>query len=327
MEVQSGKLDKIKQSQMNRYPLHKYKHMKWSNIISLAFLISGFSSLYAQETWDVPEERKSRLSPFEFNDSIQQQGFIHYSVNCASCHGIPGQGNFERLDPLPGDPATAEFQMNSDGEMFHKVSEGRGLMPSFKNVLSAQEIWEVVGYLRTFNPDYVQEVRPTAERSAFGGTVELFVAHLTDQNKIQVMAQGTRNGETQPIEAAEVALRVKRYFGDMMLDETRFTNQQGIVEFDAPQDLPGDELGNLGLTAQLVNQDMFGISQVDTTLAVGKAFVPVSLRRDRAMWNTVSMAPIWLILTFSIAVISAWSVIFYILFQLKKIFDIGNSNE
>jgi uncharacterized membrane protein len=118
--------------------------------------------------------------------------------------------------------------MNTDGDMYYKVSEGRGLMPSFKNVLSPQEIWEVVGYLRTFNPNYVQEVRPTAELSAYGGTVELFVTHMADQNKIQVMAQGTRNGETQPLEAAEVALRVKRYFGDLMVDETRFTNRRAL---------------------------------------------------------------------------------------------------
>jgi len=312
---------------MNSYPLHIQAPMRWPITLFLVFLALTFSSLRAQEAWDVPEERKDRLSPFEFNDSIHQQGAIHYSVNCASCHGTPGQGNFERLDPLPADPATAGFQENTDGEMYHKVSEGRGLMPSFKNVLSPDEIWEVIGYLRTFNPDYVQEVRPTAELSAYGGTVELLMAYLADEHKIQVLAQGTRNGETQPIEAAEVALRVKRYFGDMMLDETRFTNQQGLVEFDAPQDLPGDELGHLDLSVQLVNQEMFGVSQADTTLAVGKAFVPVSLTRERAMWNVVQKAPIWLLITYSLSVLIAWGIIFYILFQLKKIFDIGAELE
>jgi hypothetical protein len=312
---------------MDRYPLHKYKCPKRSVTLFLALLAFCFSSLRAQESWDVPEERKGRLSPFEFSDSIQQQGFIHYSANCASCHGTPGQGNFELLDPLPADPASVGFQENTDGEMFYKVSEGRGLMPSFKNVLSAQEIWEVIGYLRTFNTDYVQQVRPTSEQAAYGGAVELLMAYLADENKIQVVAQGTRNGQTQPIEAAEVALQVKRYFGDMMMDETRFTNQQGIVEFDAPQDIPGDENGNLALIAQLVNQDMFGVSQIDTTLAVGLAFQPVSLTRERAMWNVVQKAPIWLLLTYTLSVLIAWGIIFYILFQLKKIFDIGAELE
>ncbi len=312
---------------MNRYPLLQHAPMRWSVTLLIGFLVLNYGSLIAQETWDVPEERASRLSPFEFTDSIHRQGAIHYSVNCASCHGTPGQGNFERLDPLPADPATAGFQENTDGEMYYKVSEGRGLMPSFKNVLSAEEIWEVVGYLRTFNPDYVQEVRPTAELSAYGGTVELLMAYLADEQKIQVVALGTRNGETQPIEAAEVALRVKRYFGDMMLDETRFTNQQGMVEFDAPQDLPGDENGNLGLSAQLVNQEMFGVSQADTTLAAGKSFIPISLTRERAMWNVVQKAPIWLLLAYSLSVLIAWGIIFYILFQLKKIFDIGAELE
>lgn len=312
---------------MNSYSQIKYSPGGWYVTLFLAFITFTFSDLRAQETWEIPEERKGRLSPFEFSDSVQQQGFMLYSVNCASCHGTPGQGNFEQLDPLPADPATAVFQENTDGEIFYKVNEGRGLMPSFKNVLSAQEIWEVIGYLRTFNPDYVQQVMPTAELSAYGGTVELLMAYLADEHKIQIMAQGTRNGQTQPLEAAEVALRVKRYFGDMMLDETRFTNQQGIVVFDAPRDLPGDANGNLGLTAQLVNQEMFGISQVDTTLAVGQSFVPLSLTRERAMWNVVQKAPVWLLLAYSLSVLIAWGIIFYILFQLKKIFDIGAELE
>lgn len=301
--------------------------MRWSLALFMAILSISFSNLKAQDTWEVPEERKARLSPFEFNDSIQQQGSVNYSVNCASCHGTPGQGNFERLDPLPGDPASEKFQLNSDGEIFYKVSEGRGLMPSFKNVLTAHQIWEVIAYLRSYNADYVQEVMPTAEQAAYGGTVELSMAFVDDEKKIRVVAMGTRNGETQPIEAAEVALSVQRYFGDMVLDETRFTNREGIAEFDAPLDLPGDEKGNLGLMAQLVNQEMFGVSRVDTTLAVGKSFEPVSLTRDRAMWNVVQKAPVWLLAVYSLSVLIAWGIIFFILFQLKKIYDIGTELE
>lgn len=99
------------------------------------------------------------------------------------------------------------------------------------------------------------------------------------------------------------------------------------MEFDAPQELPGDESGHLELTAHLVNQEMFGITQVDTTLAVGQAFVPVSLTRDRAMWNVVQKAPIWLLLAYTLSVLIAWGIIFYILFQIKKIFDIGAELE
>jgi hypothetical protein len=45
------------------------------------------------------------------------------------------------------------------------------------------------------------------------------------------------------------------------------------------------------------------------------------------MWNRVSKAPIWVILTFSGGLILVWSFIFVVLFKLRDIFIIGESMD
>lgn len=295
-------------------------------LIIFLLLTTGFCiHLLAKSEWIVPQERKGRLSPFEFSDESRTKGLNHYNLNCASCHGQPGAANYQNLVPPPGDPASADFQMNLDGEIFYKVMEGRDQMPSFKSVLTQDEIWEIISYIRSYNSDYVHAFMPTAEKSAYGGIVSITLTHLKDAGKIEAKVTGAKNGVIENIAGAEVVLRVKRTFGSLMVSEPQETNQNGIAVFNEPSDLPGNKEGLLELTAQLTNQDAYGITRADTALAVGKPFEAVSLTAERAMWNTVRKAPIWLLITFSMAVVLAWGTIFYILHQLKKITDIGKN--
>jgi hypothetical protein len=301
--------------------------MRKQYYISLLLLIGIQCILTAQEEWVVPQERKVRLSPFEFSEASKASGLSIYNTNCVSCHGQPGKGNFQKLVPPPGDPASSGFQENLDGEMFYKVMEGRGQMPSFKAVLAQDEIWEIISYLRSFNNEYVHAFMPSSEKSAFGGVISITLSHLLQQDKIEVKVTGIKNGIVEPIAGADVVMRVKRYFGNLAIGEPITTNENGIALFDEPATIPGDTIGNLKLSLQLADQEMYGVSKVDTTLAVGKPNVTVSLTKERAMWNTLRMAPIWLLLTYSLAVLIAWATIFYILHQLKKITVIGKEHE
>lgn len=87
--------------------------------------------------------------------------------------------------------------------------------------------------------------------------------------------------------------------------------------------MPADTLGNLYLIARLSDQEAFGQIESKITLQTNKANTAPSLRAERAMWNTMAMAPLWLLFTYAIGVLAAWGTIFYILLQLKKIFFLG----
>src|SRR5512145_3067834 len=84
-------------------------------VLTLLALVPAFS-----QEWVVPSDRQGKLSPFAFNDSIEKAGLQLYNLNCMSCHGSPGKGNFQQLIPPPGDPATEKIQHNRDGEIFFK---------------------------------------------------------------------------------------------------------------------------------------------------------------------------------------------------------------
>jgi len=44
------------------------------------------------------------------------------------------QDDFTPMAPSPGDPASDQFQLQSDGALFHKIKMGRGTMPKFEEL-------------------------------------------------------------------------------------------------------------------------------------------------------------------------------------------------
>lgn len=293
-------------------------------ILTVLFIILPPVFAWGQD-WVVPEERKGRLSTFPFTDETRQSGEKLYLTNCISCHGNPGKGNYINLVPSPGDPATEKIQRNSDGEIFYKLSVGRGQMPSFRNVLTGDEIWHVVSYLRSFNKNYVQKVMQIITSSAYPGAVIMMTVGFNEADStVIVRASAVDEQKTVPVTGAEVRLFARRYFGMMVIDEEKTTSESGTAVFKIPAGLPGDKEGNIHFSAKFADEDLFGIVSKDTTLMAGEITVPVSLLAERSMWNNVRKAPIWVILTYTIGVIGVWGFIFLIMMKLRDIYIIGS---
>lgn len=68
-----------------------------------------------------------------------------YNINCQICHGADGSGvvadapNFSFGDKL----------IKPDIELFRSINSGKGMSPAFRGVLSEEEIFNVISYLRT----------------------------------------------------------------------------------------------------------------------------------------------------------------------------------
>jgi len=293
-------------------------------ILSSLLLFQILAGLLIAQEWTVPADKKGRLSPFPFSDSIRKAGLQLYSLNCMSCHGTPGKGNFQALVPPPGDPATDKIQHNADGELFYKVSEGRGQMPSFKNTLASKDIRTIVSYIRSFNPAYVQSVMPEITSGAYSGAVIALSLLLNpSRDSVMLKASAIRGNSVVPVTGAGVKLFVRRTFGLLPLDEEKTTNDQGMAFFPVPSDLPGDTAGKIQVSARFTDEDQFGPVSKDTLLQVGLRIEPVSLVKDRAMWNVVRKAPWWIILTYSLGVLVVWGFILLVLLKLRDIYIIG----
>lgn len=290
----------------------------------LFFLIVLISLRLSAQEWVVPAESAAKLSPFAFTDSTRKVGADLYNINCKSCHGDPGKNNVINLVPPPPDPASAKMQGNPDGALQFKVFQGRAPMPSFKNILSASDIWRVISYIRSFNDKYIQEIAKVSGTSASGLNAKIRMTWLKEKNQVEAVISAMKEKAMQPVAGAEVKLFAKRYFGNLVIDEARSTDAHGIALFNFPKDLPGDSAGFVQLIAKFSDESAFGEAKADTTLAIGVPTYRPPLNEQRAMWNVVQKTPVWLLLAYTFTVLAVWGFIFYVVLQIRAIYKAGS---
>jgi mono/diheme cytochrome c family protein len=74
-------------------------------------------------------------------------------VNCAACHGSTGHGDgpvagyFSPVRPV--DFASQRVRNRTDGQLFWIITNGLGNMPAFRDLLSEQDLWTVVLFVRS----------------------------------------------------------------------------------------------------------------------------------------------------------------------------------
>src|SRR5215208_4563898 len=82
-------------------------------------------------------------------------GRIIYSTICIRCHGIDGKGEGQmKFTPPVADLTSPEVQSKLDARLFKSVHDGRAntAMGAWREVLSDDEIWDVLAYVRTLAP-------------------------------------------------------------------------------------------------------------------------------------------------------------------------------
>ena len=104
---------------------------------------------------DVPTEASDIPNPIPPTEESIARGAELYAKNCAVCHGVEGRGDGPIAATLEKQPANLHadhVQANSDGALFWIISHGRpdSPMPAWANILSEEERWHIVNFLRTF---------------------------------------------------------------------------------------------------------------------------------------------------------------------------------
>jgi hypothetical protein len=272
-------------------------------------------------SWDVPADKKSKNSFIKFNDAASKEGEVLYNKNCASCHGNPSKGNvLKSLKPTPPDLASEGTQKLTDGELFYILNTGRGLMPTFKNVLSENERWKVISYMRSFNKKYVQVLSNTDPSKS--ELVKVNMQYDAKSNIVTVKVLAKEKTGTVVLKDAEVILFAKRYFGKLQLDKSMRTNNDGLAYFQYAKDLPGDKGGNVELIAK-INDEAYGELESTTKFKIAVPTDKPALTEKRAIWNVLVKAPIWLIITYSLGVLVFLGFLLYLVLNLLNFSKIG----
>jgi mono/diheme cytochrome c family protein len=113
--------------------------------------VLGAGDVGAQGEWQAPAPDKAKKNPVPGGAKVVETGKKVAQVNCVLCHGDTGKGNgpgAAALNPKPADWTSKRVQDESDGELFWKISNGRGPMPSWKH-LPDTDRWSVVHYIRS----------------------------------------------------------------------------------------------------------------------------------------------------------------------------------
>lgn len=277
------------------------------------------------QNWDVPADKKAKKSYIKFDAVSAGQGEMIYTKNCVSCHGNPGKGNsLKTLVPVPPDLSSVKAQALTDGELFYILVVGRQIMPSFKNILSDEERWKSISYIRSFNKDYVQELSkfdPTKSK-----LVKINVDFDTITNKLKVDVKADEKAGIIALKDAEVLLFAGRYFGNLQIDKALRTNEQGVAVFDFPKDLPGDKTGNIDLMVKVIDENYGEIEYVNK-LKVGVPTDQPSLTEKRAIWNVLAKAPFWIIFLYSSGILFVVLLLLYLVNSLLKLKKLGENIE
>ncbi|MEN4011183.1 MAG: cytochrome c [Chloroflexota bacterium] len=110
----------------------------------------------AAEQPEVPAEYAGKTNPLDEGAAVA--GKTIYEERCASCHGPAGAGDGPAaagLDPKPSHIRDV-VGVAGDDYLFWRIAEGGAMapfnssMPAQKGILTDEQIWQVVTYIKTF---------------------------------------------------------------------------------------------------------------------------------------------------------------------------------
>ncbi|MBI2346044.1 MAG: cytochrome c [Deltaproteobacteria bacterium] len=127
--------------------------------------------------FDKPEETAGLANPLPRTAEVLARGKVVYETYCHVCHGSRGLGDGPIVPkfPKPLSLVSAQAREYSDGRIFHVITKGQNLMPSYASQLSPEQRWAAVHYVRVLQraanptPEDIKTILGAAIPSPHGG--------------------------------------------------------------------------------------------------------------------------------------------------------------
>lgn len=121
-------------------------------LVIFGILLFGGSSAFGQESdWKAPKTADALKNPLKGNSKATAEGKRIYQQMCVLCHGVTGKGNGEAgltLEKKPANFLAFKVKKESDGVIFWKITNGKAPMASYEELLSEDQRWQLVNYIR-----------------------------------------------------------------------------------------------------------------------------------------------------------------------------------
>jgi len=143
---------------MREEPVRTLGSIALAVFVGLGVSMAARQAAHAKEPHQHPEAAKLQ-NPVAADAASIEAGKKLYTESCADCHGEAGKGDGPAApyagDPPPSNLTDAEWKHGStDGEIYtviHDGVEGTG-MKDFGKELKANDIWNLVNYVKTLAP-------------------------------------------------------------------------------------------------------------------------------------------------------------------------------
>ncbi|WP_339679269.1 c-type cytochrome [Cyclobacterium marinum] len=154
-------------------------------LLFLCFLLSIVSckdqkenKVESEVSWIIPDSIKLAHQPEVSINSIDK-GKNLFQIYCSTCHGNEGRGDGaagQAMGAQPADLTSEKVLAQSGGEIFYKIAEGKGVMPSFRDLLTEEERWALVGFIQ-----HLKEMEPSTSKTIQPKPIvsDLVIEHFT----------------------------------------------------------------------------------------------------------------------------------------------------
>lgn len=122
-------------------------------------------------------------NPIVFSDAVFADGEALYVMMCVHCHGKTGQGDGTLVERNKFPPIPTKFApglAKTEGEMFHTITYGKGLMGSHASQVNQEERWKLVHFIRA---KFMEEV-PAIDTNA---TITLEVVEILVDESVKTV--------------------------------------------------------------------------------------------------------------------------------------------
>ena len=190
-------------------------------------------------------------------------------------------------------------------KIFSKMNSNKNLYGCFLKIILLTHLFFISG-----SNIYGQDSLATAKVSL----------SFSDENDVKTIIATAVDASGLSIEELDLYFYVTRTFSLLPIgDVFNTTDENGVVEIEFPNDLPGDTEGNVEIVIKIIESDLYH----DLTLNVTKKWgIPVQLDQSeekRSLWAAAANAPITLVLATSGMIVVIWFIIGYIIYKLIKI--------
>ena len=93
---------------------------------------------------------KIQINPLPFTKEIIERGKNKFETYCSPCHGYFGKGDSRLKDQFPKPPTLISEKVRNwkDGNIYHVITNGQNVMPSYEKQVSRDDRWAIIHYIR-----------------------------------------------------------------------------------------------------------------------------------------------------------------------------------